>query len=105
MLYLWQEFHQSAKWQDESMMCISSQQIRQRAYETFQERQQTGRKGDALSDWLEAEHEIRGRSIPTQASILHLRKPATLPFRSRGFRTHPASTLPNAESTGRSAVA
>jgi hypothetical protein len=38
------------------MVSISSHpQILRRAYEIFQERRQTGRKGDALSDWLEAE--------------------------------------------------
>jgi hypothetical protein len=55
------------------MICISSRpQIRQRAYEIFQERLQTGRKGDALSDWLEAEYQIHRYRIPAQASKLHL---------------------------------
>ena len=52
------------------MICISSQpQIRQRAYEIFQERLQTGRKGDALSDWLEAQYQIHGRRVPAHASM------------------------------------
>jgi hypothetical protein len=47
------------------MICISSHpQIRQRAYEIFQERVQTGRKGDALSDWLEAEYQSTGTASP-----------------------------------------
>jgi hypothetical protein len=55
------------------MVSISSHlQVRQRAYEIFQERRQSGRKGDALSDWLEAEQEIRGRRIPVPASTLDL---------------------------------
>lgn len=63
------------------MICISSHpQIRQRAYEIFQERVQTGRKGDALSDWLEAEYQIHRRRVPAQGSMLHLHpKPAAVP--------------------------
>jgi len=63
------------------MICISSHpQIRQRAYEIFQERLLTGRKGDALSDWLEAEYQIHRQRVPAQASMLHLHpKPATVP--------------------------
>ena len=69
------------------MICSSSHpQIRQRAQDIFQERMQTGRKGDALSDWLEAEHEIRRHRIPARASMLHLHpKPTTLPLNLRGF--------------------
>jgi hypothetical protein len=71
------------------MICISSHpQIRERAYEIFQERLQTGRKGDALSDWLEAERQIHRRRVPAQASMLHP-KPATLPLNLRGFRALP----------------
>ena len=67
------------------MVSFSSHpQIRQRAYEIFQERRQTGRKGDTLSDWLEAEQEIRSRRIPVQASRLHLHPtPTTLPLNLR----------------------
>ena len=55
------------------MVSISSHsQIRQRAYEIFQERRQTGRKGDALSDWLEAEQEILRHRFPVEpASASH----------------------------------
>jgi len=63
------------------MVSINSHpQIRQRANEIFQERRQTGRKGDALSDWLEAEQEIRRHRIPVQASRLYLH-PTPLRFR------------------------
>ena len=59
------------------MICISSHpQIRQRAYEIFQERLQTGRKGDALSDWLEAEYQIHRHRVPAQASMHLHPKPA-----------------------------
>ena len=89
------------------MVSISSRlQIRQRAYEIFQERRQTGRKGDALSDWLEAEQEIHRRRITVQASTLHLHPtPTTLPLNLRGFRPHPRPTSPYPESARRSAVA
>ena len=33
--------------------------IRQRAYELFQERQRKGAPGSDLSDWLQAEKEVR----------------------------------------------
>lgn len=70
------------------MICICSHpQIRQRAYEIFQERLQTGRKGDALSDWCEAEYQIHRRRVPAQASMLHLHpEPAILPLNLDGFR-------------------
>ena len=70
------------------MVSFSSHpQIRRRAYEIFQERLQTERKGDALSDWLEAEQEIRSRRIPVQASRPHLHPtPTTLLLNLRGFR-------------------
>ena len=89
------------------MVSISSHlQIRQRAYEIFQERRQTGRNGDALSDWLEAEQEIRRRRIPVSASTLLLHPtPTTLPLNWRGFRPHPSPTSPHPESARRSAVA
>jgi hypothetical protein len=76
------------------MVSISSHlQIRQRAYEIFQERRQTGRQGDALSDWLEAEQEIRRCRIPVQTSTLHLDpKPTTFPLIWRGFRPEPRSS-------------
>jgi hypothetical protein len=52
------------------MISISSyEQIRHRAYELFLERRDTGRKGDALSDWLEAEEEIRSRRMPVGAQM------------------------------------
>jgi hypothetical protein len=73
---------QSKPRQEESMICISSHpHIRQRAYEIFQERLQTGRKGDARSDWIEAEHESRRHRIPAQASMLHLHPRLTTLFR------------------------
>jgi hypothetical protein len=62
----WRQAFQPKR-QEESMICIGSHpQIRHRAYEIFQERRQTGRKGDALSDWLEAEQEIHTRRILVQ---------------------------------------
>ncbi len=89
------------------MICISSHpQIRERAYEIFQDRLQTGRKGDALSDWLEAEHEIRKRRIAAQPSMLHLHpKPTTLPFNLRGARPQPPQTRLHPESIRRPAIA
>ena len=89
------------------MVSISSHpQIHQRAYEIFQERRRTGRKGDALSDWLEAEQEIRRRRIPVQASTLHLHAtPTTLPLNLLGFRPHPRPSRPHPESVRRWAVA
>ena len=89
------------------MICSSSlPQIRQRARDIFQERMQTGRKGDALSDWLEAEHEIRRYRISAQASMQHLHlKPTTLPLNLRGFRPHPPPTRLHPEPIRRSAVA
>jgi hypothetical protein len=89
------------------MICISLHaQIRQRAYEIFQQRLQTGRKGDAPSDWIEAEHEIRTHRIPAPASILHLYpKPTTLPLNLRGFRPHPPSTRLHPEAIRRPAIA
>jgi hypothetical protein len=89
------------------MVSISSHlQIRQRAYEIFQERRQTGRKGDALSDWLEAEQEIRGRRIPVPASTLDLRPiPTRFRLTWHGFKPDPRPTPPHPESARRSAVA
>ena len=52
-----------------SISISSHQQVRRRAYEIFLERGATGRKGDAASDWLEAEQEIRNRRIPIQARM------------------------------------
>jgi hypothetical protein len=73
------------KRQEESMsISISShQQIRHRAYEIFLERRNTGRKGDAFSDWLEAAQEIRRQRIPVRARILHF---AELPLKLSGFK-------------------
>jgi len=82
------------------MICISSnQQIRERAYEIFQDRQRTARKGDADSDWHEAENEIRKHRSPAQASMLHLHPKPNTPsptfprFRPRMLpsRLHPGS--------------
>ena len=89
------------------MVSISSHlQIRQRAYEIFQERRQTGRQGDALSDWLEAEQEIRRRRVPVPVSALDQHPtPTTLPLTWRGFRPDPRPTRPHPESARRSAVA
>ena len=89
------------------MVSISSHlQIRQRAYEIFQDRQQTGRKGDALSDWFEAEQEIRRRRVPVPVSALDQHPtPTTFPLTWRGFRPDPRPTRPHPESARRSAVA
>lgn len=72
---------------EESMICISSHaQIRQRAYEIFQERLRTGRQGDGLSDWLEAEYQVHRHRVPAQAWMLHLHSElATLPLNLRAF--------------------
>jgi hypothetical protein len=37
------------------------QQVRERAYERFLARTETGEGGDALSDWLAAEADVAGR--------------------------------------------
>jgi hypothetical protein len=89
------------------MMCISSHpQVSERAFEIFQDRLQNGRKGDALSDWLEAEREIRKHRIPVLASMLHLHpKPTALALNLRGFRPHPPPTRLHTESIRRSAIA
>jgi hypothetical protein len=42
-----------------SMTC-SAEQIRERAYYIFLERQKTNRTGDSVSDWCQAEHELNG---------------------------------------------
>jgi len=42
-----------------SISISSYNEIRRRAQEIFKERQATGREGGALSDWLEAEEEIK----------------------------------------------
>ena len=47
-----------------SISISSHQLIRQRAYEIFLERRATGRKGDTVTDWLEAEQEIRKSPSP-----------------------------------------
>jgi hypothetical protein len=88
------------------MVSISSHpQILQRAYEIFQERRQTGRKGDALSGWLEAERQILRRRIPVPASTLDLHPtPTTLPLTWRGFKPR-TQIRPHPESARRSAVA
>jgi hypothetical protein len=86
------------------MVSISSHpQILQRAYEIFQKRRQSGRKGDALSDWLEAEQEIRRRGILVQASTLHPTL-TTLPLNLRGFKPRSRPTRMYPESVRRSAV-
>ena len=66
-----------------SISISSHQLIRQRAYEIFLERRATGRKGDTVTDWLEAEQEIRKRRIPIQA---RMRQFAELPLKLSGFR-------------------
>jgi hypothetical protein len=98
---------QPKRQQEEFMICIGSySEIRERAYAIFQDRLHTGRKGNALSDWLEAEHEIRRRRNPAQASMLHLhRKPNALPLNWHGFRPQPPPTRLNPESIRRSATA
>jgi hypothetical protein len=68
-----------------SISISSHQQIRHRAYEIFLERRNTGRKGDASSDWLEAEQEIRRQRIPVRARIRHF---AELPLNLSGFLPH-----------------
>jgi hypothetical protein len=80
------------KRQEESMsISISSrQQIQHRAYEIFLERRHTGRKGDALSDWLEAEQEIRRGCLPLPARMPHVHfAPAELPPNLSGLRPPP----------------
>ena len=69
-----------------SISISSHQLIRQRAYEIFLERRATGRKGDTVSDWLEAEQEIRKRRIPVQA---RMRQFAELPLKLSAFRRSP----------------
>ncbi len=38
--------------------------IRDRAYELYRARTKNGAAGDAVSDWLQAEHEINGAASP-----------------------------------------
>ena len=65
-----------------SISISSHRLIRQRAYEIFLERSDAGRQGDALTDWLEAEQEIRRQRIPVRARILHF---ADLPLNLTGL--------------------
>ena len=60
--------------------------IRQRAYEIFLERRATGRKGDTVTDWLEAEQEIRKSPIAIRARMLHRHFAAAVPLKLSGFR-------------------
>jgi Protein of unknown function (DUF2934) len=78
-----------------SISISSHQQIRHRAHEIFQERKQTGRKGDALSDWLEAEQDVRSRRIPVQSTMPRPHPTPTIRFNARGFRPHPPPTRPS----------
>jgi hypothetical protein len=87
-----------------SISISSHQQIRHRAYEIFLERRDTGRKGDAFSDWLEAEQEIRRQRIPVQVRMRHRHfAPAELPSNLSSFRPHPLPPLPHPASIRRSA--
>ena len=76
-----------------SISISSHQQIRHRAHEIFQERRRTGRKGDALSDWLEAEQEVHSRRISVQSTILRRHPTPTIPLNPRGFRSHPPQVV------------
>ena len=80
-----------------SISISSHQQIRHRAHEIFQERRQTGRRGDALSEWLEAEQEVRSRRIPVQSTMLRPHPTPAIRFNPRGFRPHPPPTRPRIE--------
>ncbi|SRR6266849_2859981 len=42
------------------VISVLSEAIAQRAYELFEARQRTGSAGDAVGDWLQAEHELLG---------------------------------------------
>lgn len=41
-------------------MSYSAEQIRERAYYIFLERQRLNQSGDSVSDWCQAEHELSG---------------------------------------------
>ena len=41
-------------------MTCTADQIRERAYYIYLERQQSNRSGDPVSDWCQAEHELNG---------------------------------------------
>jgi Protein of unknown function (DUF2934) len=87
-----------------SISISSHQRIRHRAQEIFEERAATGRKGDALSDWLEAEQEIRRRRSPAQMLALDRHPtPSEFPLNVAGFRPDPPSPRPRPESICRSA--
>ena len=88
-----------------SISISSHQQIRHRAHEIFQERRQTGRRGDALSDWLEAEQEVRSRRIPVQSTMLRPHPTPAIGFNPRGLRPHPPPTRPRTEAIRASAFA
>src|SRR5262252_3172178 len=77
---------QSGKEESMSISISSHQLIRQRAYEIFLERRATGRKNDAVSDWLEAEQEIRKSRIPIQARMLPRHFAAAVPLNLSAFR-------------------
>jgi hypothetical protein len=40
----------------------TAEAVRARAYEIYQERSRRGDRGDALSDWMQAERELAGRA-------------------------------------------
>jgi hypothetical protein len=68
-----------------SISISSHQQIRHRAYEIFLERRNTGREGNAVSDWLEAEQEICTRHIDV---VARMRDFAELSLKLSGFIRH-----------------
>jgi hypothetical protein len=88
-----------------SISISSHQQIRHRAYEIFLERRNSGRKGDAFSDWLEAEEEIRRQPIPfgrESCISLSFRRTCLASYHTRP--TSPAFGTPFASWRERSAV-
>ena len=75
-----------------SISISSHQLIRQRAYEIFLERRATGRNGDTVTDWLEAEQEIRKRRIPVPARMRQFA--AAVPLNLSAFRSRSPHLAP-----------
>lgn len=48
-----------------SKSCCSMEQIRERAYYIYLERQRRNQSGDPISDWCQAEQELNGSAIVT----------------------------------------
>ncbi len=59
--------------QDACDACASDR-IRERAYEIYQARNGNGHAGDAVSDWVQAEKEVRGAAPEAAASDVEIKR-------------------------------